>query len=168
MKKLLWIAITYQLYLVTRAVGAGSESLLAARAITQGQVPYRDFMIHVGPLMAYLFAGLYSIPSEVWPSLIFIGFNLLSAWGLYLVARRHLELGPSLAVCALFLFIIPLYGGNEMYPEVLLATCGIWGLYFAERKNWVLMSLMFILGLATKQTGILFPIGVLIWKIAGL
>src|SRR5690349_21203196 len=110
MKKILWCAVAYQLYLVTRATGAGSEAILAGRAITQGQVPYRDFMLHIGPVPCYLFALLLSIKPEVWQSLVYIGFNLLTVWALFLLARRYLAVTPSYAVCALFLFVAPLYG----------------------------------------------------------
>ena len=156
MKKLLYLAIAYQLYLVTRATGSGAESLLAARAITDGLVPYRDFMLHVGPLPAYLLAGLMMVPVEAWASLVYIAFNLLSAWGLYKLARMRFDEEVALVVVIGFLVLLPLYGGNENFPEGMLCTFGVWGMYCYEKKRKAWALGLWVLGTLVKQTGVLF------------
>lgn len=151
MKKLLVFAVLFQVYLVSRCPsGLSAESLLAARAIVQGQVPYRDFFLHIGPLPAYLFAALFSVPLYAWCSLVFIGFNLLTAWGMCLIAGEL----PA----AMFLFITPAYGGNEMYAETIMTTFGVWAFYFAGTDRKWLAALMVILAIATKQTGVIYSL----------
>lgn len=153
-KKVLWAAILYQFYLVTRATGVGSEALLGARAIGEGLIPYRDFMLHIGPVPSYLFAFL----NQAWQSLVFIVFNLLSALGLYYLSRKELGEDDALKASVIFLFVAPLYGANEMYPEVMLTTFGVWGIYFAGERNYLAAIPFLLLAGFTKQTGFLFSL----------
>lgn len=84
MKWLLAFAIAFQIYMVTRCpAGLGSESILAAQALLHGQLPYRDFKMHVGPLPVLIYAALFSVPPLAWCAFVFVAANLTAAWGIY-------------------------------------------------------------------------------------
>lgn len=110
-------------------------------------------MLHIGPVPAYVFALLFSIPVYAWCSLVFVVFNLLTAWGIRLISGATL---PALV----FLFVSPLFGGSAMYVEVMVTTFGVWGFYFARKKSWWAVPFL-VLAAATKLTGLAFPFAVL-------
>ena len=162
-KALQWtlaLAAVYQVYLVTRPPsGLSAESILAGRAIAGGAVPYRDFFLHVGPLVAYLYAALYSVPVYAWFGLVFVGFNLLAAWGVYAIEKQVLSQDWYPGVGAiLYMVAAPALSGSMMYVETAEAAFGIWAVYFALRKKKWLTLLMVVLATATKQTGIVFSV----------
>lgn len=158
MKKFLALCILFQVWMVTRCpTGLASESLLGAQALLRGEMPYRDFKMHAPPLITLVFAGLFAIPPLAWCSLLFIAFNLMTAYGLYLIALRYFGFkSQGYFAAALYLVCIPFFGGNEMYLEVPMACFGVWAFYFAntDRKKWA--ALMVLLATLTKQTGLAY------------
>lgn len=151
-KALIVFAVLFQVWMVTRAPsGLGMEPLLAAKALLNGQLPYRDFPIHIGPVPVLLFAALFSIKPLVWCSLVFVGFNLLTAWGIY-------KLVNSWIPASLFLLVVPWFAGNEMFIETMMVTFGCWAIYFSEIEEWWLMMAMLTLAVLTKQSGGIFVI----------
>ena len=148
---MLTLAVLFQIFMVTRTPSnLGMEALLAARALHQGLLPYRDFAIHIGPVPVAIF---YFLPSSVFiGALVYVGFNLTTAVGLYKISKRTL---PAI----LFLIICPFFGGNEMFTESICACFGVWAFYFAQIHERISMWVFLLLAVLTKQTGIFYAIG---------
>jgi uncharacterized membrane protein len=151
--------VLFQMYMITRCPsGLGMESLLAAQAFQRGVLPYRDFQMHVGPVVPLLFSALFAVPPLMWCSLVFSLFNLLTAWGIFKLSRRRFDDLASYAAAALFLVAIPLFDGNAWHVETVMATFGVWAFYWAETGRKKLAALMVLLAVLTKQTGIIYAL----------
>lgn len=152
LKILLGLAVIYQIYMMVRCPnGEGYESLLGARALLQGQIPYRDYQMHIGPLPTLLFAGLMAIPPLAWVSFVFALFNFVTAWGIYRLSR-------SILACIIFLFGVTLFQGNAWYVETIMSMFGIWAFVFAMEKKRFPAVAMVLLSVSVKITGLLYLI----------
>jgi len=165
MKKLLFIllALAYETAEVYfPPTGLSAESLLAGRAIAGEQIPYRDFFLHIGPLPAYLFAGLF----KLWPHMNYLGcsfvfsiFTWLTAWAIYSIADRHMSKDAALLSVVLFLVANRIFDGTRMFPETIM-TCFISLAWLGwDRDDMLLMIASCLLALATKQSAIFWVLG---------
>jgi hypothetical protein len=151
--------VLFQLYMVTRCPsGLGMESLLAGQAFQRGALPYRDFQMHVGPVVPLLFSALFAVPALMWCSMVFSLFNLLTAWGIYKLSRRRFGELASYGAAALFLAAVPLFDGNAWHVETVMTAFGVWAFYWAGTGRKKLAALMVLLAVLTKQTGIFYAI----------
>lgn len=101
------------------------------------------------PLMLYTLAGAWKLTDgREWAMrLLFVPANLLAAAALYLLAGIFLSepLGPVLVILAGPAYLINM---NLLYPEVLAASFGFWGLYLLavalekKRAKWFWPSAM--------------------------
>lgn len=149
-KWFLVVAVIYQIYMMVRCPnGEGYESLFGARAILQGQLPYRDYQMHIGPLPTLLFAGLMSIPPLAWVTFVFSIFNFFTAWGIY-------RLSKSFLACAIFLFSVTFFDGNAWFVETMMSTFGIWAFVFASEGRKPLAILLVFISMSVKITGLLY------------
>lgn len=127
----------------------------AARLISEGRVPYRDFFFPQMPLSAYLWSGWLSLTGINWISARILTALLTAVLGLLLFIYLRKKLGGGYAWAGLLLFI----GSNFVFPwylvvqtyslSVLCLFISYWFLSAAEsKKQWFLFLSGFFLGLA--------------------
>jgi 4-amino-4-deoxy-L-arabinose transferase-like glycosyltransferase len=141
--------------------------LYAAWRISEGDVPYREFLTPQLPVFLYTGAALMEIvgPSEKWFHLITIALTMLGAGCLYLAARRFFSPAAGLVAMTAFLFYPDVYKVAWMYrpdPYMLFFTVAglclfIWADRWGRGRRWGLAAAGLIFGLSvlTKLFGAL-------------
>lgn len=112
------------------------EMLLYPWFLTKGLVYYRDVILAYVPGAYYLLHGLYSLIgySTASEKLIAYGFILLTDVLVYLTARRLTkQVWPG--IIALFFFVLwqPIFSGNTIWYETILAPMYLIAYFFALR-----------------------------------
>jgi 4-amino-4-deoxy-L-arabinose transferase-like glycosyltransferase len=104
-----------------------------ARLIASGEIPHRDFFLHQPALYpATLAALVWGNPSSLTPyRLVSLVVTAITAWLVFLLARRALSDGAGLAALALFLFHPLQYFGLIAYPNALMVLLAVAGFCLA-------------------------------------
>lgn len=142
------------------------EHLHAAYSVAHGQVPYRDFFEHHGPLTYWVSAPLVlwsDDPPTVLTGLRFVSLaaSLLTAAGTGLLAARIY--GPSVAPWAILLtWTLPIFVEKsvEWRPDALALAALAWGACFLVSRQKLIGPfaaglLLAVAGLATQKVAFL-------------
>jgi hypothetical protein len=159
-------AVLLNIWTMSCVPGAdAAEWLIAARDLAFGKIPYRDYMIHVGPLAIWILGLFFKLlgPKALVASFTFMLFNLGTAWGVYQLSRQ--TAGPSqsaFAACA-YGVTVPFFGGSQMYVEPFVAFFGVWAFVLlncrAIKSNRLIPgAVLLLLSFLTKQTALLLLI----------
>ena len=149
--------------------------LYQAWRVSEGDVPYRDFMTSHWPLFSYTGAGWMRLfGTEVLPVRILAVFTILgTAILVFLLAKEVASPKEALISMVIFLFHPQIfYYGRLYYPEPFYLFFGTAGLLFfvkgqlSEKKSYLVISgLLFALATLYKQLAVLFLGGCILFLV---
>jgi 4-amino-4-deoxy-L-arabinose transferase-like glycosyltransferase len=147
--------------------------LYAAWRISDGEVPYRDFLTPQAPVFLYIGAAVVRLvgPSAIGLRLATVGTTLLTAWLFYLVAKDAFGSPVALASLAVFLVHRNVYFMARFFrAEAYMLFFDLLGLYLGAQfhrrgKSWLAWGAGMAFALATlcKLFGLLPFVGYMLF-----
>jgi Dolichyl-phosphate-mannose-protein mannosyltransferase len=140
--------------------------LTIAQMILHGRLPYRDVFDHKGPAIYYLLAGMLALMQGISPLVqvalvraVVCVTNAVTAWGLYRLGARWWNQRTGIVAAGLWLFVLPVFGGNQAFTEPFAVAPVVWAYLLLARRRSVqqafLAGALVALGSLFKQTAIL-------------
>ncbi len=151
--------------------------LAIAYEVLHGRVPYRDVFDQKGPAIYYFLAAVLSLTSPLSKiAQILVAraavmlLNLATAAGLLVLGRRWWRLEVGVLAALLWLFALPIYGGDQFFTELFAVAFTVWAVVVAVRwpglRGAFAAGMLVALGSLFKQTGVLALPGVAIVVLA--
>jgi hypothetical protein len=151
--------------------------LAIAYEIQHGRLPYRDVFDQKGPGIYYFLATVLTLTSPlskigqilVARSAVLL-LNLATAAGLVAVGRRWWRLEVGVLAALLWLFALPIFGGDQFYTEPFATAFTVWAVVVAGRwpglRGAFAAGVLVAVGSLFKQTAVLAGPGVAVVVLA--
>jgi hypothetical protein len=151
--------------------------LTIAYEVLHGRIPYRDAFDQKGPGIYYFLVAVLSLTGPLGKiGQIFVAravvalLNLATAAGLIVLGRRWWRFEVGALAALLWLFALPLYGGDQFFTEPFAVVFTVWALVIAARwpgaRGAFAAGVMLTLGSIFKQTAVLALPGLAIIVVA--
>jgi hypothetical protein len=145
--------------------------LVIAQAVLRGQMPYRDLFDQKTPAIYYVLAGVLWLSRGASPltqvllgRVVVLIANLLTAAGLLVLGKRWWSAGIGAGAALLWLLVLPVYAGTQLFTEPFAATFTVWACVAAPAQRRIraaaLAGLLLAVGVLFKQTTLLAVPGV--------